>query len=95
MPTALEFTANYTDWPFNDYVDPDASPVRHLPADLRDELRAWARRFQLEFDEMAGDFREPGQRESFDAEYDRLAQRLREHGLEFTTARWWGETTGP
>lgn len=86
----LEFTANYTRWPFNDdRAEEDQADLRELPSDLRSQLIAWADRFLLSFDEEHGRFRDEQERERFDAEYQRLAARLRSEGISFRTSHWW------
>jgi hypothetical protein len=86
----LEFTANYTRWPFNDdRTDEEGVDLRQLPSDLRSQLVAWADRFLLGFDEERGRFRDEQERQGFDAEYQRLAARLKSQGIIFRTSRWW------
>jgi hypothetical protein len=84
----VEFTFNWTRWPFVE-VDDDLPSLRmRLDASLQAELEAWALDFLDSFDERSG-FSSSDAEDRLNAEYGRLCKRLEESGISFTTSTWW------
>jgi len=84
----VEFTFNWTRWPFVE-VDDDAPSLRlRIDASLQAELEAWTLDFFGSFDESSG-FSTIDAEVRLNAEYKRLCKRLEDSGISFTVSTWW------
>ncbi|MFC0581603.1 hypothetical protein [Micrococcoides hystricis] len=86
----IEFTANYTVWPFNENITaehPDADYAERIPPELIDRLLRWGT-FFVDHHGLKG-FESNQQLRDFDAEYVHLAKALAVLGFRFKLSRWW------
>lgn len=86
----IEFTANYTVWPFNENITadhPDADYTKRIPSDLKERLLRWDT-FFVDHHGLTGFAADRLLRE-FDEEYLRLAEELAILGFRFKLSQWW------